>query len=143
MGLTLSDEGAKASGPFQWLLNDASDNINIKGYGDHRSVELQILCLSKQPSTNTNTTKRRHEVLRSLIYKFKNRKAMWHWLFHSFFACYTNGKVVMNDAYLNEINGWVIMYEVCKFVMVLNEDKVFDEIAKRQNEVGKLVMVGG
>ncbi|KAM1309552.1 hypothetical protein ACFX2H_006226 [Malus domestica] len=84
--------------------------------------------------SHANTMKRRHEVLRSLIYKFKNRKAIWHWLFHSFLACYINGKVVMNDAYLTEINGWVNMYEVGKFVMVLNSEKVFDEITKRQSE---------
>ncbi|KAM1030738.1 hypothetical protein ACFX13_035309 [Malus domestica] len=47
LGLTLSNERAKALGPFQWLLHDASDNINIKGYGDHRSVKLQILRLCK------------------------------------------------------------------------------------------------
>ena len=134
LGLTLSNEEAKASGPFQWLLYDTNDDINIKGYGDHMSVKLQILCLSKQPSTNTNTTKHRHEVLRSLIYKFKNRKDMWHWFFHGFLACYTDGKMVTNDVYVNEINGWVSMYEVGKLMMVLNAEKVFDEIAKRQSE---------
>ncbi|TQE07668.1 hypothetical protein C1H46_006739 [Malus baccata] len=98
------------------------------------SVKLPILRLCKQPSMNTNTTKRRHEVLRSLIYNFKNRKAMWHWFFHSSLACYTDGKVVMNDAYLNEINCWVGMSEVGNFVMVMNAKTVFDEMPKRECE---------
>ncbi|XP_050107337.1 uncharacterized protein LOC126586526 [Malus sylvestris] len=63
---------------------------------------------------------RRHEVLRLLINNFKNRKAMWHWFFHCFLACYTDGKVVKTDVYLNEINGWIGTYEVGKLVMVLN-----------------------
>ncbi|KAM1084609.1 hypothetical protein ACFX15_022340 [Malus domestica] len=33
-----------------------------------------------------------------------------------------------------EINGWVNMYEVGKLVMVLNAEKVFDELAKRQSK---------
>ena len=40
----------------------------------------------------------------------------------------------MNDVYLNEINWWVGMYDVGKLVMVLNAEKMFDEIAKRQSE---------
>ncbi|KAM1030737.1 hypothetical protein ACFX13_035308 [Malus domestica] len=59
---------------------------------------------------------------------------MWHWFFHGFLACYTDGKMVTNDVYVNEINGWVSMYEVGKLMMVLNAEKVFDEIAKRQSK---------
>ncbi|KAM1262813.1 hypothetical protein ACFX2G_028507 [Malus domestica] len=124
----------KTAALSQLANHDANDTSNIKGYGDHMSVKLQIIRLCKQPSKNTNTTKRRHEVLRSLIYKFKNRKAMWHWFFHSSLSCYTDDKVDMNDAYLNEINGWVGMYEVGKFVIVRNAKKVFDEMPKRECE---------
>ncbi|KAM1368373.1 hypothetical protein PS1_001710 [Malus domestica] len=53
-------------------------------------------------------------------------------MLNSLLACYTDGKLGTNDVYLNEINGWVSMYEVGKLVMVLNAGKVFDEIAKRQ-----------
>ncbi|KAM1233085.1 hypothetical protein FF1_002835 [Malus domestica] len=42
-------------------------------------------------------------------------------------------EVVKTDVYLNQINGWIGMYEVGKLVMVLNAQKVFDEIAKRQS----------
>ncbi|KAM2878603.1 hypothetical protein FF1_014189 [Malus domestica] len=43
-------------------------------------------------------------------------------------------KMVTNDVYVSEINGWVSMYEVGKLMMVLNAKKVFDEIAKRQSK---------
>ncbi|KAM1175500.1 hypothetical protein ACFX15_027403 [Malus domestica] len=44
----------------QLANHDANDTSNFKGYGDHMSVKLQIIRLCKQPSKNTNTTKRRH-----------------------------------------------------------------------------------
>ncbi|KAM1615181.1 hypothetical protein ACFX1X_024592 [Malus domestica] len=59
---------------------------------------------------------------------------MWHWFFHCFLAYYTDGKVVKTDVYLNEINGWIGMYEVGKFVMALNAEKMFDEMPKRECE---------
>lgn len=37
----------------------------------------------------------------------------------------------------NDFNGWVNMSHASMFVMVLNADKVFDEIAKRWSEVTK------
>ncbi|KAM2879068.1 hypothetical protein FF1_014609 [Malus domestica] len=38
----------------------------------------------------------------------------------------------------NDFNGWVNMSPASTFVMALNEDKVFDEIAKRWSKVTKL-----
>ncbi|KAM1059572.1 hypothetical protein TB1_023618 [Malus domestica] len=43
-------------------------------------------------------------------------------------------EVVKTDVYLNEINGWIGMYEVGKFVMALNAEKMFDEMPKRECE---------
>ncbi|KAM1159039.1 hypothetical protein ACFX14_032189 [Malus domestica] len=84
--------------------------------------------------SHTNTMKRRDEVLRSLIYNLSHGKVKWHWILNSLLACYTDGKVGMNDVYLNKIHRWVGLYEVGKFVMVFNAEKVLDEIAKRQSE---------
>ncbi|KAM1431284.1 hypothetical protein ACFX2I_047252 [Malus domestica] len=84
--------------------------------------------------SHTNTTKSRHEVLRSLIYNLSHGKVKWHWILNSLLACYTDGNVGMNDVYLNKIHGWVGLYEVGKFVMVFNAEKVLDEITKRQGE---------
>ncbi|KAM2020152.1 hypothetical protein ACFX1T_022874 [Malus domestica] len=96
----------------------------LKNAGATKSVGL----------SHTNTTKHRHEVFRSLIHNLSHKKAKWHWFLKCLLTCYTDGKLGTNDVYLNEINGWVNMYEVGKLVMVLNAEKVFDELAKRQSK---------
>ncbi|RXI03302.1 hypothetical protein DVH24_003954 [Malus domestica] len=71
-----------------------SDSINLAEYGVYKSFNSGILCLCMLPSTHTNTTKHRHEVLTSLLSNFTNRKDKWYWILQFILAYYTGVIVV-------------------------------------------------
>ncbi|CAN6694911.1 unnamed protein product [Malus baccata var. baccata] len=75
-----------------------------------------IICLCMLPSTHTNTTKRRHEVLTSLLSNFTNRKDKWYWILQFILAYYTGVIAIMYENFLTDKCGWINWYPVGKFV---------------------------
>ncbi|KAM1126226.1 hypothetical protein ACFX2B_040935 [Malus domestica] len=99
-----------------------------------KATESTGLSQLADQETNTNTTKHRHEVLRSLIYNLSIGKAKWHWLLLFILAYYLGVILVMYDVLLTEINGWVNWYLVGEIVKKnFYALHLFDDMSKRHN----------
>lgn len=109
-------ETTKLAVPFPLADQHVSDSINLAEYRVYRSFNSGIICLCMLPSTHTNTTKRRHEVLTSLLSNFTNRKYKWYWILQFILAYYTGVIVIMYEDFLTDKCGWVNWYFVGKFV---------------------------
>ncbi|TQD86185.1 hypothetical protein C1H46_028261 [Malus baccata] len=92
-----------------------------------------IICLCMLPSKHTNTTKRRHEVLTSLLSNFTNRKDKWYWILQFILAYYTGVIAIMYEDFLTDKCGWVNWYPVGKFV---KKDLYALELFEKMSEKG-------
>ncbi|RXH99694.1 hypothetical protein DVH24_021496 [Malus domestica] len=82
---------------------------------------------------HTNTTKRQHEVLTSLLSNFTNRKDKLYWILQFILAYYTSVVVIMYEDFLTDNCGWVNWYLVGKFV---KKDFYALELFEKMSEEG-------
>lgn len=92
----------KIAVPFPVADQHISDSINLKEYGDYRSFNSQIILICMLPSTHTNTTKHRHEVLTSLVFNFTNWKDRWCWILKFILPYYTGVIMIIYEDFLTD-----------------------------------------
>ncbi|XP_050125716.1 uncharacterized protein LOC126602967 [Malus sylvestris] len=83
--------------------------------------------------SRSNTTKRRHEVLTSLLSNFTNQKDKWYWISQFIPAYYTGVIVIMYEDFLIDKCGWVNWYLVGQYV---KKDFYALELFEKMSEKG-------
>ena len=108
---------------------EATTRVHVLGFPLKNAEATKSVGLS-----HTNTTKCRHEVLRSLIYNLSHWKANWHWLLQFILAYYLGDILVIYEDFLTKKIGWINWYLVGKFLMKdLCASNLFVEMSERQS----------